>query len=80
MPYYEYHCRGNGRTVEVRHGMSEAVQTWGELCERAGMDVDTTPVDAPVERLISVPVPAPGGSKEAGFQGCGVGCACALDA
>jgi hypothetical protein len=77
MPYYEYHCASNGRTLEVRHSMSERLSTWGEVAERAGMDAGDTPVDAPVERLLSTPVPLTGSGQEQGFQGCGSGCACA---
>jgi hypothetical protein len=78
MPHYEYRCRTNGRTVEVRHSMDERLETWGELAGRSGMDVGDTPLDAPVERLLSAPVPLThtGSSPEAGFQGCGSGCAC----
>ena len=77
MPYYEYHCAGNGRTLEVRHGMNEELRTWGELVARAGGEAGGTPVDAPVERLMSAPVPATSSGSDAGFQGCGAGCACA---
>jgi hypothetical protein len=78
MPYYEYRCPANGRTLEVRHGMDECLATWGELAGRAGAETGTTPPDAPVERLMSVPVTSPG-SADAGareFAGCGRGCAC----
>ena len=76
MPYYEYHCIANGRTLEVRHGMNERVTTWGELAEMAGAPPGTTPAGTPVERLMSVTAPVPGSSGSAGFQGCGSGCAC----
>jgi predicted nucleic acid-binding Zn ribbon protein len=52
MPTYEYYCPTNHRTVEVLHGMSVAVATWGEACERAGIDPGTTPAEAPVEKLL----------------------------
>ena len=78
MPYYEYRCAENGRTLEVRHGMDERLATWGELVRAAGADPGDTPSDAPIERLLSAPVPLtssqPGG--DSGFQGCGSGCAC----
>lgn len=80
MPYYEYRCAENGRTVEVRHGMDETMDSWGELCDRAGLDPGRTPPDAPVERLFSLPAPVPGSSKDVPFEGCGPSCACALDA
>jgi predicted nucleic acid-binding Zn ribbon protein len=55
MPMYEYICHGNNRTVEVRHGMTESVSTWGELCRIAGIDPGSTPADSPVEKLVSMP-------------------------
>ena len=80
MAIYEYHCKANGRTVEVRHGMSEHLTTWGELAERAGLDVDGVPADAPVERLMSAGVPLTGGSGSSpGSQAgppCGSACGC----
>jgi predicted nucleic acid-binding Zn ribbon protein len=79
MPYYEYRCASNGRTVEVRHGMHERLSTWGELAERAGADLGSTAADAEVERLMSAPVPLTGSSRDTGFQGCGSGCACVPD-
>jgi hypothetical protein len=33
--------------------MSEKLATWGEVCERAGLDLGNTPSDSPVDRLIS---------------------------
>ena len=51
MPTYDYACDANGRTVEVRHRMSEDIRTWGELCERAGIEPGDTPLDAPVKKL-----------------------------
>ena len=78
MPYYEYHCATNGRTLEVRHGMAERLETWGELVDRAGADGGDTPRSAAVERLLSAPVPLTSSQSDAGggFQGCGAGCAC----
>jgi hypothetical protein len=77
MPYYEYHCPSNGRTVEVRHGMSERLESWGEVARVGGADLGPTPSDAPVERLMSAPVPLAGAARDTGFKGCGSGCACA---
>jgi predicted nucleic acid-binding Zn ribbon protein len=81
MPYYEYRCGANGQTVEVRHGMDERLETWGELVGRAGADPGDTAADEPVERLMSAPVALTGSGAdqrpESGFQGCGAGCACA---
>ncbi len=53
MPNYDYYCESNGRTVEVSHRMAESLGTWGELCERAGLEPGKTPRSAPVRRLIS---------------------------
>lgn len=84
MPYYEYRCAANGRTVEVRHAMSERMETWGQVAAAAGMDRGDTPAEAPVERLMSMASlghsahgqsSAPG--PEPGFGGCGPGCTCA---
>ncbi len=77
MPYYEYHCASNGRTLEVRHGMAERLTTWAEVSRAAGLDADDTPPDAPVERLLSAPVPLTASGSDADVQGCGAGCACA---
>jgi len=78
MPYYEYRCGANGRTVEVRHPMSGHLETWGELVHLAGSDPGDTPLDAPVERLMSAPVPltGSGAAPATGFEGCGAGCSC----
>ncbi len=53
MPSYDYRCTANGRVVEVKHRMSEALSTWGELCERAGIEPGDTAIDSPVKRIIS---------------------------
>lgn len=51
MPTYDYRCPANDRVVEVSHRMSENMATWGEICERLGMDAGDTPSDSPVVRL-----------------------------
>ena len=78
MPHYEYRCPTNGRTLEVRHGMDERLETWGEVTDRAKADPGDTPREAAVERLLSAPVPltSAGSDGGEGFQGCGSGCAC----
>lgn len=82
MALYDYFCEANDRTVEVRHGMSQSVKTWGELCEVAGLESGDTPADAPVRRLMSAPVPMTGGSTSSGSgtAPCGPSCGCAFDA
>ncbi len=55
MPWYDYHCPANGRTVAVRHPIGTRLRIWGELCYAAQIPMgDTDPV-APVEKLISAP-------------------------
>ncbi|MEM9379889.1 MAG: zinc ribbon domain-containing protein [Planctomycetota bacterium] len=55
MPTYVYLCEANGAEVEVVHPMADSIETWGELCERAGCDPERTPADAPVHRRIFAP-------------------------
>jgi hypothetical protein len=55
MPRYDYHCEANGRTIEVRHGFDERVETWAQLCERAGESLGDTPPEALVEKVIYAP-------------------------
>ncbi|MCA9737685.1 MAG: zinc ribbon domain-containing protein [Gemmatimonadota bacterium] len=75
MPYYEYRCDANAQTLEVRHGMSEVLTTWGELASRSGTPLGDTPADAPVEKLLSPSMPmTPGAAVPS--TGCGAGCAC----
>jgi hypothetical protein len=82
MALYDYYCETNGRTIEVRHGMTTSIDTWGELCEKARIEPGDTPADAPVRRLIGTPVPLTGGSTsaDAGPAPCGPACGCAWDA
>ena len=51
MPTYDYRCEANDRVVEVRHAMAHQVQTWGELCELAGIDPGETATVTPVRKL-----------------------------
>lgn len=84
MPLYDYYCQENGRTVEVRHGMSETVETWGDLCARAGIEPDGTPASARVLRKLTAAVPltgrSPHGAVREGPEPCGPSCGCAWDA
>ncbi len=57
MPTYDYHCAANDAVVEVSHRMSEVLHTWGELCEKAGIESGDTPLDTPVTRLATGGVP-----------------------
>ena len=82
MPYYDYFCDTNGRTLEVRHGISESVETWGELCERLGIEPGTTPADSPVERKLSGAIPLTGRAGDSSSSAeppCGPSCGCAFN-
>ncbi len=72
MPTYDYHCEQNARTVTVQHGMKDSIQTWGELCQRAGLDPNNTPATAPVERIISggIALPIASASPALPMAGC----------
>ncbi len=50
--FYQYFCEANGQIVEVRHSAQVRLKTWGEVCERAGMEPGRTSLDKPVIRLI----------------------------
>lgn len=51
MPTYDYFCEANGQTLEVKHGMKDSLNTWGELCAKLGIASGETPQDVPVKRL-----------------------------
>ena len=53
MPRYDYFCEENQRTVEVVHPMAMKLQTWGEVCELADLDLGDVSADAPVSRVIT---------------------------
>ena len=55
MPRYDYHCDANGETVEVIHSINDRLLTWGEVCERSGIEPGQTPADAAVRRIITTP-------------------------
>lgn len=76
MPTYEYRCPANGKTVEVTHAMSDQVRTWGELCMRAGVDPENTPVDAPVEKAVTRGLVRTGKGDAGGSGPCGPACGC----
>ncbi|MBS98968.1 MAG: zinc ribbon domain-containing protein [Oceanospirillaceae bacterium] len=85
MPTYDYRCGENGRVVEVSHAMSERIDTWGELCEQAGLEVGETSPQAKVERLANggqivrhsslgdKATPCQTGAPCCGASACGVG-------
>lgn len=80
MPHYEYRCSSNGRTVEVSHGMNEHLDTWGELAGLTGHDLGDTSANAPVERIMSAPIPQTRSGGGQDFQGCAGACPCMPDA
>jgi predicted nucleic acid-binding Zn ribbon protein len=53
MPTYDYLCPDNGTKVEVSHKIDELLTSWGELCEKAHIELGDTPSDAPVRKLIT---------------------------
>ncbi len=53
MPSYDYLCPANERVVEVKHRITESLSTWGEVCEKAGIELAGTAADTPVEKLIT---------------------------
>ncbi len=74
MPTYDYRCSATGEVVEVRHSMSEVVQTWGQVCDLAGIEPGDVALDTAVEKLIT------GGQvvnsfnlKESAAPSCGMG-------
>lgn len=80
MALYDYYCEANDRTVEVRHGMSGSVKTWGELCEMAGIETGDTAADAPLRKLMGAPVPMTGSSGgPSSGPACGTSCGCPYD-
>lgn len=82
MPFYEYRCEANGRTLEAMHAMDEVLTTWGEVCDRAGEDVGDTDPKTPVTKLFSASLGIAKGSAQGagpmpgGGGPCGAGCGC----
>ena len=76
MPTYEYLCEQNGRVLEVQHKMAERLDTWGELCARAGISPGRTDPRTPVTKLISAGFIASAGAgseRVCEVPGCGSG-------
>jgi hypothetical protein len=53
MPTYDYHCKTNDQIIEVKHSMKEKLKTWGELCDKAGIDIGNTPAETEISRIIT---------------------------
>ena len=65
MPYYDYYCQANGKTVAVNHPMDVNVSTWGELCYVTQRPLGDTAPSVPVKKLIRAPALAfPTGNAE----------------
>ncbi|MEM9882898.1 MAG: zinc ribbon domain-containing protein [Planctomycetota bacterium] len=78
MPTYAYYCPKNAETLEVMHGITRTVETWGELCAIADRDTGDTPADTPVDKLLGTGMvladkPEPG-APPAGGGCCGGMC------
>lgn len=71
MPTYEYFCPNNHQTVEVLHGMSECLTTWGEVCERAELACPDEESAWPVEKLLGAGLVIERSSTPSGPEGCG---------
>lgn len=79
MPTYEYYCEANGQALEVRHSMGQKLQTWGELCQLAGVDPGDLEASTPVDKLLNAgavltnkPMQSPsGGGSCCGGGSCG---------
>lgn len=80
MPTYDYRCEANGQTVEVVHRMSEKISTWGELCDKAGIEMGKTAADTPVNRLATGGNLISSANRGSGFDpapACDTGSCCA---
>lgn len=66
MARYDYYCEANGQTVEVVHGISQPVSSWGELCRLAKMEIGETDEGSPVRKIITTAPMAntPAGNSE----------------
>ena len=53
MPTYDYRCEATQEIFEVKHSMAERLNTWGELCDTAGISPGEIALDTKVTRLIS---------------------------
>ena len=78
MPTYEYFCQANNQLIDVLHRMDETLQTWGDVCDCAGVELGDTPAHAIVEKKLSATsiLPTKEFSSTPG-NGCGNGgCGC----
>lgn len=54
VPRYDYYCDENDKTVEVVHRMAVRLTSWGELCEKANIEVGSTDPQAAIRKVITV--------------------------
>ncbi|MGV0033607.1 MAG: hypothetical protein ACNYPE_01140, partial [Candidatus Azotimanducaceae bacterium WSBS_2022_MAG_OTU7] len=54
MARYDYYCDANGRTIEVVHGISQELSSWGDLCRLANIDTGETDEESPVRKIITM--------------------------
>lgn len=76
MPIYDYFCDANGRKVEVSHKMSERIETWGALCERAGITPGDTAPESPVRKLFGATAVIGSASLKNPEPACATGSCC----
>ncbi|QEP42232.1 zinc ribbon domain-containing protein [Ectothiorhodospiraceae bacterium BW-2] len=53
MPTYDYLCEANQQVYEVKHAMTEQIETWQQLCAIAAIPLAEIAPDTPVTKLIS---------------------------
>ena len=53
MPFYDYYCEKNGKTIEVHHAIRIRLKTWGEVCAASGIGLGKIPAKTSVIRLVS---------------------------
>lgn len=70
VPVYNYYCPTNDTSVEVIHSMRDSLVTWGEVCDRLGVELGETPASAEVERILYAPsLHSPVGDSKLKSQG-----------
>ena len=55
MPYYDYYCQANHKTVTANHPMDANIETWGELCYVTQHPLGDTAPTVAVRKLIRAP-------------------------
>jgi len=73
---YDYICEANGQTLEVNHGISTKIKTWGELCSVLSISPGDTPEDAPVRRLLGLTMVLTSKQVDSGSSGHTGSCCC----